>query len=110
MTVDIPADLPLIMADAPLMEQVITNLLHNAALYTPAGSPLTIATSASPWLSPAVENRSIYLSQSKLFLPDSDCNNSHPRYCGSGGCVFIDWGLPNPLKYVKVHSWTKKAS
>ena len=40
--IDIPADMPLFMADAPLMEQVITNLLHNAARYTPAGSPLLV--------------------------------------------------------------------
>ena len=40
--IEIPADMPLFMADAPLMEQVLTNLLLNAALYTPAGSPLLL--------------------------------------------------------------------
>ncbi len=40
--IEIPADMPLFMADAPLMEQAITNLLHNAAQYTPAGSPLVV--------------------------------------------------------------------
>ena len=40
--IEIPADMPFFMADAPLMEQVITNLLHNAAHHTPAGSPLLI--------------------------------------------------------------------
>jgi two-component system sensor histidine kinase KdpD len=39
---DIPADMPLFKADAPLMEQVVTNLLLNAVLYTPAGSPLSV--------------------------------------------------------------------
>ena len=39
---EIPADMPLFMADAPLMEQVITNLLHNAAHHTPAGTPLLV--------------------------------------------------------------------
>jgi len=40
--IEIPADMPLFMADAPLMEQVIANLLHNAAHHTPAGTPLHV--------------------------------------------------------------------
>ena len=36
--VDIPAGLPLVRADAVLMEQVLSNLLLNAALHTPAGT------------------------------------------------------------------------
>ncbi|MFI5356108.1 MAG: ATP-binding protein [Opitutales bacterium] len=36
----LPADLPLIRADAALMEQVIANLLLNAALHTPADTPI----------------------------------------------------------------------
>lgn len=39
---EIPADLPLLFADALLMEQVITNLLLNAVLYSPPGSALTV--------------------------------------------------------------------
>ena len=39
---EIPDDLPLFLADAPLMEQVIANLLLNAALHTPPGSPIFI--------------------------------------------------------------------
>ncbi len=41
--IEIPADMPLFMADAPLMEQVLTNLLHNAVRYTPAGSALVVS-------------------------------------------------------------------
>ncbi len=37
---DVPADLPLFRADAALMEQVIANLLLNAALHTPAATPI----------------------------------------------------------------------
>ena len=40
--IEIPADMPLFKADAPLMEQVVTNLLHNAARHTPAGTPLLV--------------------------------------------------------------------
>ena len=38
----IPPDLPLVPADAVLLEKVFFNLLENAAKYTPAGSPLEI--------------------------------------------------------------------
>lgn len=34
-TIDIPADLPLVLADGLLLEQVFVNLLENAARYTP---------------------------------------------------------------------------
>ena len=37
---DVPADLPLFRADAALMDQVIANLLLNAALHTPAATPI----------------------------------------------------------------------
>lgn len=40
---DLPADLPLIHVDGALLSQVFTNLLENAAKYTPEGSPLEIS-------------------------------------------------------------------
>jgi K+-sensing histidine kinase KdpD len=43
---DLPADLPLVSADAVLLEQVFVNLLENAAKYTPAGSPIEIVARA----------------------------------------------------------------
>jgi two-component system sensor histidine kinase KdpD len=42
LTLDLPADLPLIPLDAVLIEQVLVNLLENALKYTPEKSPLTI--------------------------------------------------------------------
>ena len=41
--VDIPLDLPLVKLDFGLIEQAITNLLHNASLYTPPGSTIQIS-------------------------------------------------------------------
>lgn len=41
-TADIPADLPAAPLDAALIEQVLINLLENAAKYTPPGSPIEI--------------------------------------------------------------------
>lgn len=46
LVVDIPADLPLVEVDGVLMEQLLLNLMENAAKYTPQGSPLSIAARA----------------------------------------------------------------
>jgi two-component system sensor histidine kinase KdpD len=45
-SVDLPEDLPLLEFDAVLIERVLSNLLENAAKYTPRGS--TIAIGATP--------------------------------------------------------------
>src|SRR3954470_20737011 len=50
---DLPAELPLLSADAILLEQVFVNLLENAAKYTPPGSPIEIVARAG------AENRAI---------------------------------------------------
>jgi two-component system, OmpR family, sensor histidine kinase KdpD len=44
---DLPADLPLVSVDGLLVEQVLVNLLENAARYTPAGSPIEITARAT---------------------------------------------------------------
>jgi two-component system, OmpR family, sensor histidine kinase KdpD len=41
--VDVPAEMPPFRADSALMEQVIANLLLNAALHTPEGTPIFLA-------------------------------------------------------------------
>jgi two-component system sensor histidine kinase KdpD len=45
-TVDFPSDLPQVMADPPIMERVIVNLVGNALRYSPAGSPLLLTAGA----------------------------------------------------------------
>ncbi|MHC1751244.1 DUF4118 domain-containing protein [Humidesulfovibrio sp.] len=47
LAVDIPADLPLVEVDGVLMEQLLLNLLENAAKYTPEGSPVSISARAA---------------------------------------------------------------
>jgi two-component system sensor histidine kinase KdpD len=44
--VDIPADLPLLLLDGTLLEQAFSNILENAARYTPAGSRVDITARA----------------------------------------------------------------
>ncbi|MCX7010463.1 MAG: DUF4118 domain-containing protein, partial [Kiritimatiellaeota bacterium] len=53
-TVTGPADLPLARMDAVLMEQVLTNLLLNVALHTPAATPVQVTA--------AVEDGAVHLS------------------------------------------------
>lgn len=47
-TVELPVDLPSVRADAVLLSQALTNLLENAARYTPAGTPIAVRASADP--------------------------------------------------------------
>ena len=44
--VDVPAGLPLVPFDAVLVEQVLINLLENAAKYAPAGTPIEVSAAA----------------------------------------------------------------
>jgi two-component system sensor histidine kinase KdpD len=43
LAVNIPADLPLVWANAALLDQVLTNLIDNALKYTPDQTPITIS-------------------------------------------------------------------
>jgi two-component system sensor histidine kinase KdpD len=43
--VGVPTSMPLVKIDYGLIEQALTNLLHNASLYTPAGSKIEIRAS-----------------------------------------------------------------
>lgn len=42
LAMDIPADLPAVKLDPNLFAQALANILHNAAVYTPDGSPVEI--------------------------------------------------------------------
>ena len=43
LVLDMPADLPLVLGDPALIEQVVTNVLDNAAKYAPEHSVITVA-------------------------------------------------------------------
>jgi two-component system sensor histidine kinase KdpD len=45
-TVDLPAESPLMLVEASLIVQILSNLLENAAKYTPPGTTITISAAA----------------------------------------------------------------
>ena len=44
--VDVPADLPEVLADPGLLDRVIANIVQNALRYSPAGIPVLLTGSA----------------------------------------------------------------
>jgi len=43
--IEVPNEMPLVKTDAALLSQALSNILHNAAVYSPAGSPIEVFTS-----------------------------------------------------------------
>ncbi len=56
--VDVPEDLPMIKVDGVLVEQMVVNLLENAARHTPGGTEVRVSASAeAQWLTITVADR-----------------------------------------------------
>jgi two-component system sensor histidine kinase KdpD len=55
--IDVPADLPEVYVDAPLITQVLANLLENAAKHTPAGTHVSVSAGLDgEWVRVVVED------------------------------------------------------
>jgi len=48
LTVDLPPDLPPVLVDTGRVQQVVTNLVHNAIKFTPAGGSVLVTAEADP--------------------------------------------------------------
>ncbi len=60
LTVDCPADLPAVRADAERIEQVLINLLHNAVKFTPSGGAVSASARAEGgWVQFAVRDNGV---------------------------------------------------
>jgi two-component system sensor histidine kinase KdpD len=108
-TTDLPSDLPMVPLDAVAIEQVMANLLDNAAEYSPAGSPIDVVARAEgsrlavsvadrgPGLPPGAERRVF----EKFFRAHGD---------GSGGRRGIGLGLAICKGLVEAHEGTISAA
>lgn len=92
-TVDLPADLPLIAVDDVLIEQVLINLLENAARYTPEGSPVSVAARVAS-ASAGPREVLVEMADSGPGLDPSDIDNVFERfYRGSSSAATRGVGL-----------------
>lgn len=71
LTLDLPEDLPLVLADPSRLSQVLTQILRNATMYTPEGGQITITARAEPnWVRVSVTDNGIGMApkdREKLF-------------------------------------------
>jgi two-component system sensor histidine kinase KdpD len=73
-TVDLPEELPLIRADFRLIEHALSNLLLNAAAYTPAGSPIRISAAVG------ADRLTLTVSDEGPGLPESDLERVFEKF------------------------------
>lgn len=87
---EIPAEMPLFMADPAMMEQALSNLLINAARHTPAGTPILVKTGVelrSDWVFISVADRGPGLPpelRDSVFQKFRRGNAAHPGGLGLG--------------------------
>jgi two-component system sensor histidine kinase KdpD len=101
-SVDVPANLPPVYLDAIQIEQVLTNLLENAAKYSPEGSPVTLKAGVTagpdevPELRISVADRGPGISrveQERVFDKFYRVRGSNRRAAGTGMGLAIVRGL-----------------
>ena len=92
----LPDDLPLICVDPILIEQVLINLLDNAAKYSPAGTPIEIHAQGNGTLAVEVRDRG-------SGLPQGDEATVFERFFRHGGTSGVGLGLSICKAIVEVH-------
>jgi len=103
LTVDLPADLPVISADELMLKQVMLNLLSNAVKFTPTGGAIEVAARATPdgGLTFAVKDTGIGIASEnfeKIFQPFGQVESSLTRKFEGTGL-----GLPLSKGLVELH-------
>ncbi|MFL5733701.1 MAG: ATP-binding protein [Chloroflexia bacterium] len=102
LTLDVPPELPPVLADPARVTQILSNLLSNAYKYTPSGGHITIAAYAEPGrVCVSVQDTGIGLTkeeQGKLFTRFFRARNSTTQEVGGTGL-----GLTITKSLVKLH-------
>lgn len=97
LTTELPNSMPIIHGDGPRLEQVMLNLMTNAAKFTPAGGIITIrARQQDNGLVVDVQDNGIGIAreeQSRLFKPYSRLSSDRQRHPGLG------LGWPSPSRW-----------
>lgn len=88
LVVDLPESLPLVQGDRQRLEQVVINLMSNAAKFTPKGGSITLrARQKENELLVEIQDSGIGISkeeQVRLFIPYSRLNSDMQRHPGLG--------------------------
>src|SRR5262249_34270273 len=66
LVIDVPPDLPLVLADRARIEQVLINLIHNAIKFTPAGTITVAARADGAVLHVSVEDTGVGIPEADL--------------------------------------------
>jgi signal transduction histidine kinase len=92
---DVPPDLPLAQADAGRLEQVISNLLHNAVRHTPAGGLVGVGVAAAP------DAVIVRVQDTGEGIAPEDLPHIWERFYRAGGAAHPDEGAGLGLALVK---------
>jgi two-component system, OmpR family, sensor histidine kinase KdpD len=99
-TVDAPADLPLLHLDPVLMSQVLANLLENADRLSPAGSVIGVAARRAPGPAPEVE---IAVNDDGPGIAREDREGVFEMFSQNGGGGRAGLGLAIAKAFVEAH-------
>lgn len=64
--IDLPDNLPLVLADGERLQQVLSNLLHNAIKFTPPGGQITVSATAGTMVTISVQDTGVGIAAADL--------------------------------------------
>lgn len=102
LTVNIPDDMPLVMLDFGLMEQALTNLVHNATVHTPVGTSILIDAHIEE------SDCIIIVADTGPGIPESDLSKVFDKFFRPQGTTSGGTGLGLPIAkgFVEAHKGT----